>query len=277
VANQAAMLALSSATVGDFAVRADSGLIYVLQVLPASTLGNWLEISTPAPVSSVNGKVGTVVLTPADVSAAPTSRTITAAGLATGGGDLTANRTITVPAASQAEAAAGTLTTKALTPDSVAPLFSGKVATSRTIGTSGLATGGGDLTANRTIAVAIASSAEILAGTENGKAITPAGLAVTKSLTPNGYYCFPGGLIVQWVAYRGAITFEQSIGVFWPIVFPNGPLAGSATSFLATASANRNLFAQIITPDQYGGAIMLQKVSDADLYLDGFDVIMWGY
>jgi hypothetical protein len=48
--------------------------------------------------------------------AVPTTRTITAAGLATGGGDLAADRTITVPKASAAEVAAGTNDTKAVTP-----------------------------------------------------------------------------------------------------------------------------------------------------------------
>jgi hypothetical protein len=33
-----------------------------LQAAPPAVLANWLEISTPAPVSSVNGKVGAVVL-----------------------------------------------------------------------------------------------------------------------------------------------------------------------------------------------------------------------
>jgi hypothetical protein len=47
VASEAQMLALAEATAGDFAVRSDNGLVYVLQHPPASDLGNWLEISTP--------------------------------------------------------------------------------------------------------------------------------------------------------------------------------------------------------------------------------------
>ncbi|MBN2740055.1 MAG: hypothetical protein JXR35_04040 [Rhodobacteraceae bacterium] len=46
----------------------------------------------------------------------PTSRVVTASGLATGGGDLSSNRMIDVPAASQAEAEAGINATKAMTP-----------------------------------------------------------------------------------------------------------------------------------------------------------------
>lgn len=115
VANQAAMLALV-ATVGDFAVRADNGLVYVLQSLPATTLANWLEISTPSPVSSVNGHVGVIVLTAADVGAVPTARTINGGGLVTGGGSLAADRALSVAIASAAEIVAGTANDKAITP-----------------------------------------------------------------------------------------------------------------------------------------------------------------
>lgn len=47
---------------------------------------------------------------------APLTRTISTAGLATGGGDLSADRTITVPIATQAQAEAGTNNTTAMTP-----------------------------------------------------------------------------------------------------------------------------------------------------------------
>lgn len=52
--------------------------------------------------------------------AALNTRTISAGGLATGGGDLSANRTITVTAASQAEAEAGSATTVVMTPQRTA-------------------------------------------------------------------------------------------------------------------------------------------------------------
>lgn len=55
-----------------------------------------------------------------NLSAVGTSRQVLAGGLATGGGDLTADRTITVPIASQAEAEAGTANDKAMTPLRVA-------------------------------------------------------------------------------------------------------------------------------------------------------------
>lgn len=49
------------------------------------------------------------------IGAADKGRTISTTGLATGGGDLSANRTITVPAATQAEAEAGEDNAKAMT------------------------------------------------------------------------------------------------------------------------------------------------------------------
>lgn len=77
--------------------------------------------------TALSGKLGTSG-TAADVNPAgsgiaaalaakvPTSRNITASGLATGGGNMSADRTITVPGASQAEAEAGVNNTTAMTP-----------------------------------------------------------------------------------------------------------------------------------------------------------------
>ena len=59
VANQAAMLALTAQR-GDVAVRADDGQSYILAAEPASTLGNWLVLSSAGGVTSVNGQTGVV-------------------------------------------------------------------------------------------------------------------------------------------------------------------------------------------------------------------------
>jgi hypothetical protein len=62
VASQTAMLALT-AQVGDVAIRTDTSVTYILQATPASTLGNWKQILTPAaPVQSVDGLTGNVSL-----------------------------------------------------------------------------------------------------------------------------------------------------------------------------------------------------------------------
>lgn len=53
---------------------------------------------------------------------------------------------------------------------------SGGVSATRQVASGGLVSGGGDLSADRTLSVAKASAAEISAGTEDGKAVTPKGL-----------------------------------------------------------------------------------------------------
>ncbi len=69
VTSESAMLALSSAVVGSIAIRTDNSKNYVLSGLPASTLGNWLELLMPAAVSSVNGyTTGSIVLTTSDIN-----------------------------------------------------------------------------------------------------------------------------------------------------------------------------------------------------------------
>jgi hypothetical protein len=105
------------------------------------------------------------------------ARAVTGAGLATGGGDLTADRVITVPEASEAEAVAGAASDKVMTPrrtkaaiDAAAGAAASKTLT---VTGAGLASGGGDLTADRVITVTEASDAEALAGAAADKAMTP--------------------------------------------------------------------------------------------------------
>ncbi|MDQ0250962.1 hypothetical protein J2W22_003026 [Sphingomonas kyeonggiensis] len=94
----------------------------------------------------------------------------------------------------------------------------------RTITGSGLVTGGGSLAASRVLDVAIASSAEILAGVQNGKAITPAGIAgITRSLATNGYTPILGGAIVKWGRFTAAA--DNTTAVTFPLAFPNACFA----------------------------------------------------
>jgi hypothetical protein len=96
-------------------------------------------------ISDVTGLTAALAAKVAD------TRSISAAGLATGGGNLSADRTITVTAASQAEAEAGTATNVAMTPERVAQAI------------AALAPGG----------TTIASQAEAEAGVENTHVMTP--------------------------------------------------------------------------------------------------------
>ncbi|HJV18924.1 MAG TPA: hypothetical protein VJ552_03510 [Sediminibacterium sp.] len=68
VDDQARMLALPNAAVGTVAIRTDVNKNFVLAQMPASELSNWKELLAPvAPVQSVNGKIGNVSLTKADL------------------------------------------------------------------------------------------------------------------------------------------------------------------------------------------------------------------
>jgi hypothetical protein len=68
VTGQTAMLALNNAVVGSIAIRTDNSKNFVLSALPASTGGNWIELVSPASVTSVNGNAGpTVNLGVADI------------------------------------------------------------------------------------------------------------------------------------------------------------------------------------------------------------------
>jgi hypothetical protein len=66
VGSQAAMLALT-AEEGDVAKRTDNGRTYFLAASPASTLSNWVEVTSAGDVTSVAGKVGAVTLVKGDV------------------------------------------------------------------------------------------------------------------------------------------------------------------------------------------------------------------
>lgn len=76
VASQADMLALSNATVGSIAVRTDVNKNYILAVAGPTVLANWIELLTPgAPVQTVNGMTGSVVLTKSNVGLANVDNT----------------------------------------------------------------------------------------------------------------------------------------------------------------------------------------------------------
>ncbi len=65
---QAAMLALS-ANPGDICVRTDLSQTFILSILPASTLANWVQLLQPSnAVTSVNSITGAVVLTTTNIA-----------------------------------------------------------------------------------------------------------------------------------------------------------------------------------------------------------------
>lgn len=151
-----------------------------------------------------------------------TARTITGTGLVNGGGDLTQSRTLDVPAASGAEAIAGTATDKALTPAALRA-----VQAALSIGVSGLATGGGDMTEGRTIDVPAATGGETIAGTATDRAITPAALFAFRSAI-----AFSGGGLVKG---GGNLALSRTLTV--DAASSADVAAGSATDKAITPAA----------------------------------------
>lgn len=83
VANQSAMLALSG-QYGDWCIRSDSGETWVITGSDPTVLANWTALGYPsAPVTSVNGQTGTIVLTATSIGASANGQSlITAANYA---------------------------------------------------------------------------------------------------------------------------------------------------------------------------------------------------
>ncbi len=74
VASQAAMLGLSTAQIGDIAVRTDLNKSFILKAEGYSTLSNWQELLTPTDaVTSVNGKTGAVSISLSELGGVSTS------------------------------------------------------------------------------------------------------------------------------------------------------------------------------------------------------------
>lgn len=95
--------------------------------------------------------------------------------------------------------------------------------TARTITGSGLVTGGGSLSANRVLAVAAASFAQIIAGTANNVAMTPGGFGpIVRSFGANGYIVLAladpaNALCIQWG--QATASPNGSTSVTFPIAF----------------------------------------------------------
>lgn len=200
------------------------------------------------------------------IVAALLARTINGSGLVTGGGDLSASRTLHVTAATGGETIAGTATDRAITP---AALFAFRSTIAFSGG--GLVKGGGNLALSRTLTVDAATSADVASGTATDKAITPAALSgLARSLGQNGYAYLPGtgGLILQWGRFSAPAntTTNTLFPVAFPIecfaVTPCGGAAGGADSqdnppVLVTSGITRSGFAVFSADDTTAGMAYL--------------------
>lgn len=144
------------------------------------------------------------------------SITVTGAGLAAGGGDLSANRIITVTEASAADVTEGISSSTVITPRRLNPVMTALQAgidalKAITVTGAGLATGGGALSANRTITVTEASAAEITDGTSASTVVTPRRLGpITMLLAQNGFIRF-FGFQMAWGRFSAAANTSTAV------------------------------------------------------------------
>ena len=218
-----------------------AGVVQLSEALDSTAVD---QAATPNAVRRVLDNVGT---------RAAQTITIATSGLATGGGNLTADRTIDVPVASQAEAEAQTSrsNTVALTP---ARLQNALLV--RSVTGAGLAAGGGNLGADRTIDVAAATQAEAEAGAINTRAMTPLRTRqlIVALANPNQQFDrTPYVSGEQTIVAEGNITLAHGLGVrpslFYAVlrckVAENGFLAGDEV--LVTDSASDNFGVSLFT------------------------------
>lgn len=111
----------------------------------------------------------------ANLGGVPTTRTVTGAGIVSGGGDLSADRTLTVTKAAGTDVMTGTDDTKAVTSKALAD--AGIVFDTRTVTGGGIATGGGALSSDQVISVTKAAGSDVTTGTDDAKAVTAKALA----------------------------------------------------------------------------------------------------
>jgi hypothetical protein len=209
-------------------------------------------------------------------------RRIDTAGLATGGGDLSADRTITVPAASAAEANAGTLATKALTPASIADVLASiaaRVPLARRIDTGGLALGGGTLATDKTISVPAATPAQLLAATADNAALTPASFGGLQALFGAGdnLIVLPGGWIIQLINYRALLIDEPLVTIPYPVAFPDRAVFALAGAYISAASTTRDGGAQVCgDPGRTSCLVQVQADDQNDRRIDGINLLVIG-
>lgn len=110
--------------------------------------------------------------------------------------------------------------------------------TARKIEGGGLATGGGDLSADRTITVTEATAAEITAGTATGKVVTPRRLGpISMTLAENGFIRF-FGFQLAWGRFNAAANATTPVVFVEP--FPNACFSAVVSGVTNTGTGSQD-------------------------------------
>lgn len=114
----------------------------------------------------------------------------------------------------------------------------------------GLATGGGDLTASRTITVEAASAAELRQATEANKVVTPAAFGgLPRQTGATSYEVLPGGMLIQRSQVRSTYSSDTTVTITFPLAFADTnydlqvltviPAAGDYDNYLQEVNGTR--------------------------------------
>ncbi|CAN5489001.1 hypothetical protein BH10PSE14_BH10PSE14_29910 [soil metagenome] len=155
----------------------------------------------------------------------------------------------------------------------------GSVPTTRLVATTGLLSGGGDLTADRTLTLPAASAADVVAGMRSDAAITPLALAGAYASTVGAEIDlhFPGGLILKFGG-TGAYTTEGQVPHDFVTAFPNNCFRVIPTGINATANINRDIWPQVVSKSKTGCIFYAQWTGNGGTInsLDGIDFVSIG-
>jgi len=92
-----------------------------------------------------------------------------------------------------------------------------------------------------------------------------------------GYQRIPGGLIMMWGQYRGAIRSETTFSIPFPIQFPSQCLCVNVTPYLNFFNNERDLWMQIVgQASPYGFTVASQAARSVDQNIDGFNWMAFG-
>ena len=155
---------------------------------------------------------------------------------------------------------------------------SGAVPTTRTVTGAGLLAGqGGALAADLVFTLLAASSADVTAGTDNTKAITPAALAGSFAATfgTNGYWKAPGGLIIQWGQLRGTYS-EGSVAVAFPTAFAEACYVALVTANNQAANNDRDVHCQNVSRSLTGATFYFNYDGSGSNLIQGLDYLVIG-
>lgn len=151
----------------------------------------------------------------------------------------------------------------------------GGVPPTRLVNTSGVITGGGDLSQDRTFSVARASAAEILAGLEDGKVITPAGLFAAIGGSVSGLSIQIGPLIIKAGATVAGYQGDAAVYTAFPTPFPHACWGAFPVARNDVANRNRDIFAQLVGAPSLDGFTTYLQLSAGGNTVNAIDGFNW--